>query len=84
MSPGSPGSTHHDGDVVPAVKGQWPIHVHQVVLHLEEAVKVLWVVAHLLGHCLQPPPARQHLHEKELGPLGIAAGHLHYLWGTLR
>jgi len=77
----APSGAHHDGNVVPAVEGQRAVHVHQVVLRLEEAVKVLRVVAHLLGHRLQPPSARQHLHEEELWALRVTARHLHYLQG---
>lgn len=71
-----PGS-HHDGDEVAAVEGQRPVHVQQVMLEAEEAVQVVWVVAHLLGDGLDPPPAGQGLHKEQLGgPLLVTGAHL--------
>lgn len=46
--------THHDGDVVPVVVGQRAVAAQDEVLCPHEHVQVARVVAHHLGHMVQP------------------------------
>lgn len=72
--------TYHDCNVVAAVKGQGAVHVQQVMLHPEEAVQILWMIAHLLCDGLEAPPAGQGFYKEQLGsPFLVAGIHLCHL-----
>lgn len=57
--------TDHDGDVMSVRQRQGAVHVQDVVLCAQEALQVLRVGGHLLGHSIHAPPADQSLHEQQ-------------------
>lgn len=69
---------HHNGDVVAVLQGQGAVHVEDVVLGAEEALQVLGVRGHLLGHGVHTPPAGQSLHAPQRHPLLLSV-HLRHL-----
>lgn len=54
--------TNHDGDVMAVWQRQGAIHVQDVMLCAQEALQVLRVRRHLLGHGIYTPPADQQWH----------------------
>lgn len=57
--------TDHDGDVMAIWQRQWAVHVQNVVLCAQEALQVLRVRGHLLGHSVHAAGADQSLGEEQ-------------------
>lgn len=73
-------STHHDGDVMAVWQREGPVHVQDVVLCAQEALQVLRVRGHLLGHGVHAPCADQSLGEEQRHALLLPVHH--HLRGT--
>lgn len=67
--------TDHDGNVMAVGQWQGTIHVQDVVLCAQEALQVLRVRSHLLGHGIHTPPADRSLREKQRHPLLLTVHH---------
>lgn len=67
--------TDHDGDVMAVRQWQGAVHVQDVVLCTQEALQVLRVRGHLLGHGVHAPPADQSLHEQQRHSLLLTVHH---------
>lgn len=65
----------HDGDVMAVWQRQGAVHVQDVVLCAQEALQVLRVRGHLLGHGVHAPPADQSLHEQQRHSLLLTVHH---------
>lgn len=57
--------TDHNGDVMAIWQREGPVHVQDVVLCAQEALQVLRVRGHLLGHSVRAPCADQSLGEEQ-------------------
>lgn len=73
-------STHHDGDVMAVWQREGPVHVQDVVLCAQEALQVLRVRGHLLGHGVHAPRADQSLGEEQRHAFLLPVHH--HLYGT--
>lgn len=67
--------TDHDGDVMAVMQWQGAVHVQDVVLCAQEALQVLRVRGHLLGHGVHAPRADQSLHEQQRHSLLLTIHH---------
>lgn len=67
--------TDHDGDVMAVGQWQGTVHVQNVVLCAQEALQVLRVRGHLLGHSVHAPPADRSLREEQRHSLLLTVHH---------
>lgn len=67
--------TDHDGNVMAVWQRQGAVHVQDVVLCAQEALQVLRVRGHLLGHGIHAPRADQSFHEQQRHSFLLAVHH---------
>lgn len=67
--------THHDGDVMAVWQREGAVHVQDVVLRAQEALQVLRVRGHLLGHGVHAACADQCLGEEQRHALLLSIHH---------
>lgn len=77
--------TDHDGDVMAVRQRQRAVHVQNVVLRAQEALQVLRVRGHLLGHGVHAAGADQSLGEEQRHAVLLSVHHhLHATDGCLK